>query len=69
MDDDGGAPAADDRHWRRRLVAMAPRLLLLALFAVVVGLLVHDVALGLTLLVAGQLLSLLPEILRNRRKR
>ena len=68
MDDGGGEPAAGDRRWRRRLVAMAPRLLLLALFAVVVGLLVHDAVLGIALLVAGQLLSLLPEILRNRRK-
>ena len=68
MGDGGREPAADDRRWRRRLAALAPRLLLLAGFAVVVGLLVHDAVLGIALLVAGQLLSLLPEMLRNRRR-
>jgi hypothetical protein len=67
MDDGRRPPAADDR-WRHRLAAMAPRLVLLAVFAVVVGLLVHDQALGLGLVVAAQVLSLVPEIVRKCRK-
>jgi hypothetical protein len=69
MDDPGGPPSTDDGPSPGGRARLLPRLGLLALLAVVVGLLVPDRVLGLGIIVGVQALTLVPELVRWRRRR
>ena len=69
MDDTGRRPRTDGGPSSGGRARLLPRLGLLALLAVVVGLLVPDRLLGIGILVVLQGLTLVPELVRWRRRR